>query len=133
MPSSLPPIAINSNLVKKNVGENIEQLRQLKKKSVKEMASLLSLSQSAYRNIERGKTEPTITKILQIAAIFNVPHSQLLDFENKDQGNNAGTNILTTSLKPDTAGDKQLMRHYQEEILFLRKQNSALLANAQAS
>ena len=117
---SISPIAINSTLVKKNVGENIEQLRLQKRKSVKEMAYLLNLTQTSYRNIERGKTEITLIKIFQIATIFNVPHSQLLDFENKIANSNTGTNLLTASLKAGTAGDKLLMQHLMEEVSYLR-------------
>jgi transcriptional regulator with XRE-family HTH domain len=124
MPRTLLINAIDSAQVKKNVGENIEQLRLLKKKSVKEMSSLLNLTQTAYRNIERGKTEITLTKIFQIAYIFNVPISQLLDVENKIQENSPGTNILTASLKDGTSGDKQLIKHIVEEVVFLRKQLS---------
>jgi transcriptional regulator with XRE-family HTH domain len=49
-------IAINVGALKKRIGENIEQVRLQKKKSIKEMAQLLNLTHTAYRNIESGKS-----------------------------------------------------------------------------
>ncbi len=117
MLSTLPATITPPNIC---IGENIEHLRLEKKKSIKEMASLLQLTHTGYRNLERGKTEITATKIYLVAKIFNVPLSQILDFENSE--NNPGTKILRNALKKDTEGDKQLIKHYKEEVSFLRKQ-----------
>jgi transcriptional regulator with XRE-family HTH domain len=116
MPTSIPTIAIDSTLVKKKVGENIEQLRLQQKKSVKEMAFLLNLTHSGYRNIERGKTEITITKVFQIADILNGHFFQLLDFENNYVPNNNSINVQIIETL------KARIQEYKEENLFMRKQ-----------
>ena len=107
-------IALSASLLNSRVGENIERARLQKKKSVKEMASLLHLTHTGYRNIERGKTEITIIKIYTIASILNISFLQLIDFEKSD------------SLKLDDASNNQVietLRHYKkDEIYFLRRQ-----------
>jgi len=108
---------MDSLTLKKNIGENIEQLRLRKKKTVKEMASLLNLTHTGYRNIERGKTELTLTKIFQIILILNVSLSQIFDLETMQflsEDRNTSTQIIETL--------RSTIQHHKEEISFLRKQ-----------
>ena len=58
--------------VQKKVGENIEYVRLLKKKTIKEIASSINLTDTGYRNIERGITDISVTKLFHLAAILKV-------------------------------------------------------------
>lgn len=86
------------------------------------MASLLKLTHTGYRNIERGKTELTLSKIIQIANYLEVSYLKLLSFENGSQNNASGLDKLNTDFKHVGETNKQLLQHYKEEIIFLRKQ-----------
>ena len=78
------------------------------------MAKLLTLAPTAYRNIERGKTEITVIKIYQIATYLNINLLQLLDHENS-------LSILNDG-KADTSLMMETLKHYKDEISFLRRQ-----------
>ena len=61
--------------------ERIRQLRQQKGFSQENMADELGLSTSAYGDIERGRTEPSLPRLEAIAALLEVPLSKLLGLE----------------------------------------------------
>lgn len=113
---------ITNTCFKKIFGENIEQLRFQKKISIKEMASQLNLSQTGYRNIERGITEVTITKIFQIGQILNIPLFKLLDFEKSEWQSKSQVDLLNSANSRFVESQRQIIQHYKEEIYFLRKQ-----------
>ena len=54
------------------LGKRIYQHRVNKDLSPKQIASLLQLTPSAYRNIENGKSDPAYTKLLHIAEILEI-------------------------------------------------------------
>ena len=58
--------------------EAIRHTRQLKGLSQENMAAELGISTTAYGDIERGKTEITLTRLSAIAGILDVPASGLL-------------------------------------------------------
>ncbi len=60
------------------LGERIYHHRVLKNKTTKEIASLVSLSPEAYRNIEKGVTDPSLTKLLLIAQVLNIKCTDLI-------------------------------------------------------
>ncbi len=60
------------------LGERIYHHRVLKNKTTKEVASLVSLSPEAYRNIEKGITDPSFTTLLLIAHILQINCADLL-------------------------------------------------------
>ena len=107
---------IKNKALQKKVGENIEQIRLLKKKTVKEMASLLDISDTGYRNIERGITEITLTKIFHIAAILKVSCPELLDINDNN-----------TSIQIEAVGiSKQIENSYKLRIQQCKDENSFL-------
>ena len=67
----------NYKELQKKVGQNIEYIRLLKRKTIKEIASSIKLSNTGCRNIERGITDMSISKLLHLAVILNVDQSQL--------------------------------------------------------
>lgn len=64
-----------------NTGEKIRQIRLLKGFSQENMADMLGISATAYGDIERNKTELTISRVTEISRILNVSIVDLLDIE----------------------------------------------------
>jgi transcriptional regulator with XRE-family HTH domain len=105
------------NSLQKEIGGNIEYFRLLRRKTIKEMASVLNLSISGYRNIERGFTEVGITKIFKIAKTLNIEVSQLL-YSNNPTITNAHKSIDN----PNSEMVESYIQSHKQEIIFLRKQ-----------
>lgn len=60
------------------LGEKIYHHRILKNKTTKEIASLVSLSPEAYRNIEKAVTDPSLTTLMLIARVLNIKFNDLI-------------------------------------------------------
>lgn len=58
--------------------DNIRLMREKHKWSQEEMAEKLNMSPSGYSKIERGETKLYLDKLQQIAQIFNIDVSELL-------------------------------------------------------
>jgi len=110
---------VDCKSVQIRVGQNIESIRIKQGKTIKEMALFLKLSDTGYRNIEKGISEIALNKIYLIAEILEVHYSQILEIEN--------------SLKIDDLISKNTRKHlvrvyekclqqYKNENEFLRKQ-----------
>ncbi|MDK4525460.1 helix-turn-helix transcriptional regulator [Kingella kingae] len=61
------------------INEKIKKIRELNNLSQDEMVEKLSLATSTYSKIERGLTEITLTRLEQIAKIFNMKTTELLE------------------------------------------------------
>lgn len=59
--------------LKKVIGQRLQLLRQEKSLSPEEVSERLNLSLSAYRKIEYGETDLTLTRLNKIAEIFDMP------------------------------------------------------------
>jgi transcriptional regulator with XRE-family HTH domain len=62
-----------------SIGLNISKLRYENGMSQEELANELNVSQSYIAQIERGSKTPTLTLGSQIAKVFHVPISDLLE------------------------------------------------------
>ncbi|GAB2785593.1 hypothetical protein GCM10027275_32430 [Rhabdobacter roseus] len=60
--------------------ERIRQRRLARGLSQENMADLLGLSTTAYGDLERGRTEPTLSRLDEIARLLEVPLPELLGF-----------------------------------------------------
>jgi len=58
--------------VKEQIGKRIRKIRESKDLSQENMASELDITTSAYSKIERGTTDPSASRLLQIAKILEV-------------------------------------------------------------
>lgn len=58
--------------MKKTIGYRIRKLREQKDYSQGNMATELGITPGAYAKIERGETDPSATRLLQIASILEV-------------------------------------------------------------
>ena len=54
------------------LGQRIYQLRILKNLTTKQMAPMISLTPEAYRNIEKGESDPSFTTVLLICKALKV-------------------------------------------------------------
>jgi transcriptional regulator with XRE-family HTH domain len=64
-----------------NIGANIKKFRELKSLTREQMASDLKMSLSNYSKIERGEIDLTISRVYEIAQIFETDVAQLLNFD----------------------------------------------------
>lgn len=64
-----------------STGEKIRQIRLMKGYSQENLADMLSISTTAYGDIERNKTELTISRATEIAKVLGVGIVDLLDIE----------------------------------------------------
>lgn len=63
------------------IKERIRTLREAKRFSQYDMADRLSISQSTYLQIEKGKTELTVTRLIEIADVLETSLAVLLGLE----------------------------------------------------
>lgn len=73
--------------LKKQIGLKIKQLRTEKNWSRKQMTDKLNISVPAYGSIERGETDVSITRLAQLADIFEMTLPDLLGITGKTISN----------------------------------------------
>ena len=78
------------------INEKIRLLRQQKGLSQDEMARKLKMSTNGYGNIERGHTNLSLSKLKQLAAIFDENLLQLFKGHDKNIINTMGSNNTGT-------------------------------------
>lgn len=64
-----------------NIGDKIRNIRLVKGFSQENMADMLGISTTAYGDIERNKTELTISRATEIAKVLGVSIVDLMDIE----------------------------------------------------
>lgn len=60
------------------LGQKIYQLRVLKNLTTKQVAPMICLTPEAYRNIEKGESDPSITTVLLICKALKVDFGELV-------------------------------------------------------
>lgn len=63
----------------KTFGENLKNERKLAGMSQKAFAEKLNTTQQRVSEWERNKVEPTLTNIIAIVKVLNVPFEELID------------------------------------------------------
>ena len=120
--------------VKQQIGANIKKLRLEKNIPTKQVCNDLDLSQSAYSNIEKGLTDISITRILQIADYFQVNYTEILSLEKvtnyyiNPTDNSTGiqnNNCHITNKDVDTF--TITIENLKDEVKYLREQNTLLI------
>jgi transcriptional regulator with XRE-family HTH domain len=71
--------------------EKIRFLRQAKGWTQEEVADKLKMSQNGYGCIERGETDVNLSRLEQIADLFDIKLSELLGLDEKNIFNQGGT------------------------------------------
>lgn len=75
---------MDENTLKRQIGLKIKQLRIIKGWSRQQAADELDMSVTGYGSIERGETDMCITRLAQIAEIFEIELSDLLGLTEKN-------------------------------------------------
>lgn len=76
--------------------EKIRFLRQAKGWTQEEVADKLKMSQNGYGSIERGETDVNLSRLEQIADLFDIKLSELLGLDEKAVFNQSGTKNKNT-------------------------------------
>jgi transcriptional regulator with XRE-family HTH domain len=76
--------------------EKIRFLRQAKGWTQEEVADKLKMSQNAYGSIERGETDVNLSRLEQIAGLFEINLPELLGLDEKAVFNQSGTKNKNT-------------------------------------
>lgn len=74
---------MDSTALKKEIGKKIEQIRTVKGLSRDQVADKIKMSAAGYGSIERGETDIRITRLAQLAEIFDITLSDLLGLTEK--------------------------------------------------
>jgi transcriptional regulator with XRE-family HTH domain len=127
---------MDENTLKKQIGLKIKQLRIVKGWSRQQVADELEMSVTGYGSIERGETDMCVTRLIQIAQIFETGLAELLGFTEKTVFNFTKTHteylIGINSASNDfnwkyELKECQLVRQAQErEIEYLKQQIAQL-------
>ncbi len=70
--------------MKEKLAERIRLSRLSKGLSQQNVADELGITVAAYSNIERGITDVAVSRVFQIAEIFDVPATRLIEDQDKD-------------------------------------------------
>jgi len=120
--------------------EKIKFIRQLRGWSQEEMAYRLNMSNSGYGSIERGETDVNLSRLEEIAKVFEMDLTELVNSKEGNifhVGNHATlhnlSNINSSSSKSDFQHELEKLRLINEqqakEIDHLKQQNADLNAN----
>ena len=80
-------------------GKKIRLLRHQKGWSQEEVSKRLTISIPAYSKIETGITDVNVTRLGEIAAIFDLSIVQLLTFRDSEEQKKLNTDIEETAFK----------------------------------
>jgi len=122
------------------VHEKIRLARQVKGWSQEETASKLEMSANGYGCIERGETDVNLSRLEQIAGLFDIKLADWFDSCEKNVINQAGThnqqyNLNVNPFSPDYLQLKaeleklQVIVERQEREIECLKEINALLKN----
>lgn len=64
------------------LSEELRKLRTRKKMTQKDVAERLGVDRTTYTSYETGKVEPSLPTMKKLAAIFEVPFSQMMALDN---------------------------------------------------
>lgn len=118
------------------IHDKIRLMRELHQFSQEEMAEKMNMSPSGYAKIERGDTKLQYDKLVQIAQIFNMNITDLVDTDkgvifcmndNSDyiytnyNGNNESLAFEIEKLKLQLCHKDDLLAHKEKEIEHLKK------------
>lgn len=82
------------------IGNNIAALRKARKLSQEQLAEQLGVSRQAVSKWETGQSEPTAKNLVELARLFEVTVSDLVEAESPSQGKRAAENpILKRNLE----------------------------------
>lgn len=115
------------------IHEKIRFIRQLKGWSQEDVANKLDMSTNGYGSIERGDTDVNLSRLRQIAEVFGIRLSDLVESDNKGvvnlacEQNHFNWQIDTCSqhyvltLKSELEKSQMLLGQKEAEIAYLKE------------
>lgn len=103
----------------KMIGEKIRKIRIIKGYSQEYMADLLEISQSAYSDIERGKTKINLERLRKVALILELDVNYIMDFHEKHFFTKT---IQTTLAKIDYDEERIIVELFNKERELYKEQ-----------
>jgi len=91
------------------IGDNIREIREEKGVKKEDISKALGITTKAYSNIENNVTDITLTRLAEIAEIFECAPEYILRYHDKDSyanyfynyNGNQGINIMFQGCSPD--------------------------------
>lgn len=93
-------------------GKKLKLLRMMQFKTQKHMAFTFKITQQAYSDLEKGKTNFTEEKIKQICKFYKVPFDEFITIQNKQR------KLLVK--EKDSYAIRVLKEHYEIKMLELQ-------------
>lgn len=75
-----------------NIGPKIRKIREIKGYSQEYIASKMSIKQNSYSKLERGETNLSIDRLMEICSVLEIELSTLMNFDEKMVFNNCTQN-----------------------------------------
>uniref|UniRef100_F4CF52 Helix-turn-helix domain protein n=1 Tax=Sphingobacterium sp. (strain 21) TaxID=743722 RepID=F4CF52_SPHS2 len=118
------------------VGDNIREIRETEKNFKRSyMADRLNISERAYGNIENNVTDISLTRLEEIASIFECSPEYILNYKQSkkefynyfhNKSGNKGTNIMHQGTGVESESNKKILK-LQEELLESERKRISLL------
>jgi transcriptional regulator with XRE-family HTH domain len=119
------------------VGDNIREIRETEKNFKRSyMADRLNISERAYGNIENNVTDISLTRLEEIASIFECSPENILNYKQSkkefynyfhNKSGNKGTNIMHQGgTNVESENNKKILK-LQEELLESERKRISLL------
>jgi transcriptional regulator with XRE-family HTH domain len=111
--------------MKSKIAERMRRVRVIQDLSQENIASELGISVGAYSNIERGKTEITVSRLYELAKILKVSILEFLPFDNNEKAEHNTTKNYPLSQQLSELNDlKEELNLLKKEVGSLKKRQS---------
>lgn len=116
------------------VHEKIRLFRKAKGLTLEEVAHQLDMSTNGYGDIERGATDINLSRLEQIAQLFGMELSELMDLNERNVINFLGTGIAATHIdtqnhciiNSDSTEHLQLKFQIEKQQLIIEQQTQEI-------
>ncbi|MBL0145821.1 MAG: helix-turn-helix transcriptional regulator [Chitinophagaceae bacterium] len=114
----------NKELLLRQIGVNIRKIRTSNNMEPKEAARKLDISVQGYGAIENGKVDLNISRLFQIANLFKVDFSEIMNISNTtfnftSQNNSGGYHVQ--KIESLNINDADVKNYFETEIDQLKK------------
>ena len=108
-----------------SVHEKIKLVRQIKGFTQEDIAEQLGMSPNAYGDIERGDTDVKLSRLLQLAKLFEMKPAELFEPSDKTsvnfKGNNQCKNHFYIGSSNEIETEKFVIEQKDKEIALLKR------------
>jgi transcriptional regulator with XRE-family HTH domain len=114
-------------MIKEKIINNIKTIRESKNFTEDYIAEQMGISQSSYNRKENGHSDFSLSEILKLGEVLDVPPSRFIDMDlakiiHQYNGDNSTNNTNIENQVNHDEGYKAAMEQYKLETAFLRAQ-----------